>query len=60
MVNDNELPALYSYLQKSKRNRDAGRPRIWRKAGFKERLLAVVTAEWRKILEWQGRAEEKM
>jgi hypothetical protein len=60
MISDNRLPALYSYLQKSKRKRDAGRPRIRRKARFKERFLEVMTAEQRKIVEWQGYAEEKI
>jgi hypothetical protein len=39
MIDGNELPALYSYVQKSKRKRDAGRPRIRRKARFKERFF---------------------
>jgi len=45
MINDNRMPALYSYLQKSKRKRDEGRPRIKRKARFKKKLLEVVTVE---------------
>jgi len=38
IINDDRLPALYSYLRKSKRKRDAGRHRSRRKARLKKKL----------------------